>query len=222
VSYFPVSVPVPCASHVEDKSGLAAGSISAAASASASDGGVSMRRSGGRVVKKTMADVLDRHHHHDQVHNGAASSAAEGKGVGTTRGGREKAGHTQDEDAINKTQSISVEEGEHSTARITTTADTTTTITNTASSDQHNPQARTSWSWVSHKSPLMGTRNETEWILERLMARLEEELRAMKAEEEQQQEEEEDTKHHDTNNTDTVGNIQKPPRQEAQRDRIHP
>ncbi|KAL2115955.1 hypothetical protein VTJ04DRAFT_10210 [Mycothermus thermophilus] len=209
VSYFPVSVPAPCVSHVEDKSGLDAGSISAAtsASASASDGGISTRRSGGGVVK-SMADVLDRHHHHDQVHNGAASSAAEGKGVGTTRGGREKAGHTQDEDAINKTQSTSVEEGEHSTARITT------------SSDQHNPQARTSWSWVSHKSPLMGTRNETEWILERLMARLEEELQAMKAEEEQQEEEEEeeeeDTKHHDTNNT--VGAIQKPPRQEAQRD----
>ncbi|KAJ9622713.1 hypothetical protein H2203_006364 [Taxawa tesnikishii (nom. ined.)] len=40
------------------------------------------------------------------------------------------------------------------------------------------------WSWLSDKSPLMGTKTETEWILERLTASLERELRnARKAKE---------------------------------------
>jgi potassium channel subfamily K len=34
------------------------------------------------------------------------------------------------------------------------------------------------WSWVGSRSPLMGSQEEAEWILERLIARLGEELRA--------------------------------------------
>jgi potassium channel subfamily K len=38
------------------------------------------------------------------------------------------------------------------------------------------------WSWVGTRSPLMGSQEEAEWILERLIARLEEELREVKEE----------------------------------------
>ncbi|KXX83472.1 Outward-rectifier potassium channel TOK1 [Madurella mycetomatis] len=37
------------------------------------------------------------------------------------------------------------------------------------------------WSWVGSRSPLMGTQEEAEWILERLIARLGEELREVRA-----------------------------------------
>ncbi|KAL2264648.1 hypothetical protein VTJ83DRAFT_7158 [Remersonia thermophila] len=39
---------------------------------------------------------------------------------------------------------------------------------------------QTCWSWVGHRSPLMSLRNESEWILDRLTARLEEELKRVK------------------------------------------
>ncbi|KAK4454008.1 outward-rectifier potassium channel TOK1 [Podospora aff. communis PSN243] len=40
----------------------------------------------------------------------------------------------------------------------------------------HHPE---SWSWVGSRSPLMGSKEEAEWILERLTKKLEEELRAV-------------------------------------------
>jgi potassium channel subfamily K len=41
------------------------------------------------------------------------------------------------------------------------------------------PGAPLAWSWVDSKSPLMGSQEEAEWILERLIERLGEELRAV-------------------------------------------
>ncbi|KAI9823246.1 MAG: hypothetical protein M1819_001369 [Sarea resinae] len=38
------------------------------------------------------------------------------------------------------------------------------------------------WSWLDHKSPLMGTKEEAEWVLERLALTLEEELREQREE----------------------------------------
>ncbi|CAJ2505348.1 Uu.00g127420.m01.CDS01 [Anthostomella pinea] len=40
-------------------------------------------------------------------------------------------------------------------------------------------QQKLQWSWVGHRSPLMDTREEAEWILEKLEAKLCEELRAV-------------------------------------------
>ncbi|KAL3421839.1 Outward-rectifier potassium channel TOK1 [Phlyctema vagabunda] len=42
------------------------------------------------------------------------------------------------------------------------------------------------WSWVGNRSPLMGTKDEAEWVLERLTATLEDELRVLHEGDEQQ------------------------------------
>jgi potassium channel subfamily K len=41
------------------------------------------------------------------------------------------------------------------------------------------------WSWVGNRSPLMGNKEEAEWVLERLTKTLERELEAMRREEEE-------------------------------------
>jgi potassium channel subfamily K len=41
------------------------------------------------------------------------------------------------------------------------------------------------WSWVGKRSPLMGNKEEAEWVLERLTKTLERELEAMRKEEEE-------------------------------------
>ncbi|KAJ4013112.1 hypothetical protein NW752_006390 [Fusarium irregulare] len=43
---------------------------------------------------------------------------------------------------------------------------------------KHDQEHDTAWSWVGNRSPLMGSQEETEWILERLMERLRESLSA--------------------------------------------
>lgn len=64
--------------------------------------------------------------------------------------------------------------------------DTTTTTQGDASTGdgEGGEQApeRLQWSWVGSRSPLMGTQEEAEWILEKLEQRLAEELRAMRDE----------------------------------------
>jgi potassium channel subfamily K len=46
--------------------------------------------------------------------------------------------------------------------------------------DEESPESEEAmaWSWVGNRSPLMGSQEETEWILERLMDRLRESLSA--------------------------------------------
>lgn len=58
----------------------------------------------------------------------------------------------------------------------------------------------TQWSWIGNRSPLMGDKEEAEWILEKLLARLEDELRGerefakkLKAEKEKETGEKQDT-----------------------------
>jgi potassium channel subfamily K, other eukaryote len=41
------------------------------------------------------------------------------------------------------------------------------------------------WSWIGNRSPLMGNKEEAEWVLERLTKTLERELEAMRKEEEE-------------------------------------
>jgi potassium channel subfamily K, other eukaryote len=41
------------------------------------------------------------------------------------------------------------------------------------------------WSWIGNRSPLMGNKEEAEWVLERLTKTLERELEAMRREEEE-------------------------------------
>jgi len=41
------------------------------------------------------------------------------------------------------------------------------------------------WSWVGYRSPLMGNKEEAEWVLERLTKTLQKELEAMRREEEE-------------------------------------
>ncbi|KAI8635616.1 voltage-gated potassium channel [Xylariaceae sp. FL1651] len=43
----------------------------------------------------------------------------------------------------------------------------------------NNQQDRPKWSWVGHRSPLMDTREEAEWILDKLCQKLRDELRAI-------------------------------------------
>lgn len=43
---------------------------------------------------------------------------------------------------------------------------------------KHDQEHDTAWSWVGNRSPLMGSQEETEWILDRLMERLRESLSA--------------------------------------------
>ena len=42
---------------------------------------------------------------------------------------------------------------------------------------------RLEWSWMGNRSPLMGGKGEAEWVLERLMRRLETELEELRREE---------------------------------------
>lgn len=42
----------------------------------------------------------------------------------------------------------------------------------------------TKWSWIGNRSPLMGDKDEAEWLVEKLFQRLEESLRDMKREKE--------------------------------------
>jgi potassium channel subfamily K len=49
----------------------------------------------------------------------------------------------------------------------------------------HGREGKTKWSWLGKKSPLMGNKEEAEWVLERLTRTLERELEAMKREEEE-------------------------------------
>jgi potassium channel subfamily K len=44
-------------------------------------------------------------------------------------------------------------------------------------------EAKTKWSWVGNRSPLMGNKEEAEWVLERLTKKLEEELEEIRKEE---------------------------------------
>lgn len=48
-------------------------------------------------------------------------------------------------------------------------------------------QERTKWSWVGSKSPLLDSREEAEWILDRLQAKLLKELQASAAAQKQEQ-----------------------------------
>lgn len=48
--------------------------------------------------------------------------------------------------------------------------------------DRHHPASKESseekpqWSWIGHRSPLMGEQDEAEWLLERLFIRLEQSM----------------------------------------------
>lgn len=66
-------------------------------------------------------------------------------------------------------------------------SNTATTTNSPENDDQNNPHypsdnnkdgmKSSPWSWMGINSPLLGTEEEGEWILERLVAKLEEELR---------------------------------------------
>ncbi|KAH9907500.1 hypothetical protein F4778DRAFT_769001 [Xylariomycetidae sp. FL2044] len=52
-------------------------------------------------------------------------------------------------------------------------------ISSSSSPPYSEPETRAKWSWVGHRSPLMDTREEADWILEKLEERLREELQGV-------------------------------------------
>ncbi|CZT45840.1 related to potassium channel [Rhynchosporium secalis] len=49
--------------------------------------------------------------------------------------------------------------------------------------DMEGGRQKVKWSWMGHRSPLMGSKDEAEWVLERLIRRLEKELQGVRREE---------------------------------------
>ncbi|KUL89074.1 hypothetical protein ZTR_06137 [Talaromyces verruculosus] len=62
---------------------------------------------------------------------------------------------------------------------------------------QSEEREETKWSWISHRSPLLGDKSEAEWLLEALADKLERELRKLSDEYRQREERESDDKSHD-------------------------
>jgi potassium channel subfamily K len=63
--------------------------------------------------------------------------------------------------------------------------------------NRRNEEAETrewNWSWMDQRSPLMGEKEEAEWILERLTRKLEEELEELRREEERESERKDEDK----------------------------
>ena len=57
--------------------------------------------------------------------------------------------------------------------------------TETKVDERREEEGRLQWSWVGSRSPLMGSQEEAEWILERLTMRLQAELRVVQKEEQE-------------------------------------